>query len=123
MARSLEKIREIFPLSDNCFELQKTIDKVMNEKQFYASKLNRTEMKRLDDRQTELNNYFTKLNCKKVVSGKKIEELDEIASKYQAVDKDRIESENKPKVRQRIYIGLGILLVGLSIILITNRKK
>jgi hypothetical protein len=123
MARSLEKIREIFPLSDNCFELQKTIDKVMNEKQFYASKLNRTEMKRLDDRQTELNNYFTKINCKKVVSSKKIQELDEIASKYQAVDKDRIESENKPKVRQRIYIGLGILLVGLSVILITNRKK
>ena len=123
MARSLQKIRDVFPLSDDCFQLQKTIDKVMNEKQFYASKLNRTEMKRLDDRQTELNDYFSKINGKKVVCGKKIEELDEIASKYQAVDKDRIESENKPKVKQRIYIGLGILLVGLSIILITNRKK
>lgn len=123
MARSLQKIREVFPLSDDCIQLQKTIDMIMNEKQYYASKLNTTEMKRLDDRLNELNNHFDKLNCGKDITSIKFKELDEIAKTYQEVDKDRIESENKPKVRQRIYVGLGILLAGLGIILITNRKK
>jgi predicted nuclease with TOPRIM domain len=80
MARSLDKIREVFPFSDDCFELQKTIDRIMNEKQFYASKLNRIELKRLDDRLTELNDYFAKLNCKNSISSKKIKELEALVA-------------------------------------------
>ena len=32
MARNIEDIRKLFPYSDNCLEMQKTIDKIMNEK-------------------------------------------------------------------------------------------
>jgi hypothetical protein len=121
MARSIQQIRVAFPISNDCFELQKTIDKIINEKSFYAIKLNRTEMQRLDLRLAELNDYFSKKNCQILLGNKKLEQVSEIATKYQEVDKVRIEAENKPEVKKRIYIGIGIMLAGLGIILITNK--
>lgn len=121
MARKIEDIRLAFPYSDDCFQLEKTIEKIMNEKSFYALKLNRTEMQRLDLRLAELNDYFAKKNCQIVLGNKKLEQVSEVATKYQEVDKIRIEAENKPEVKKRIYIGVGIILAGLSIILITNK--
>lgn len=122
MPRSINQIRVAFPISDDCVELQKTIDKIMNEKSFYGLKLNRTEMQRLDLRLAELNDYFTKKKCEVVLGNKKLENVSEIATKYQQVDKVRIEAENKPQIKKRIYFGIGIMLVGLGIILITNKK-
>jgi hypothetical protein len=111
-----------FPFSDDCVELQKTIDKIMNEKSFYALKLNRTQMGLLDKRIKELNDFYAKKNCQIVLGNKKLEIVSDVATKYQEVDKTRIEAESKPQVTKRIYVGIGILLAGLSIILITNKK-
>ena len=57
-----------------------------------------------------------------MLGNKKLEQVSEISTKYQEVDKIRIEAENKPQVQKRIYIGVGIVLLGVSIILITNKK-
>lgn len=122
MARKIEDIRKLFPYSDDCVQLQKTIDKIINEKSFYALKLNSKEIVVLDKRLAELNGFYTKINCELVLGNKKLEQVSEISTKYQEVDKIRIEAENKPQVQKRIYIGVGIVLLGVSIILITNKK-
>ena len=122
MARNIEDIRKLFPYSDNCLEMQKTIDKIMNEKSFYALRLDSKEMSVLDARLVELNNFFAKKNCQIVVGDKKLEQVNEIANKYKEIDKIRIEAESKSEVKKRIYIGIGILLVATSIILISNKK-
>lgn len=122
MARKIEDIRKLFPYSDNCLELQKTIDKIINEKSYYASALNSREMSVLDARLLELNNFFASKNCQIVIGDKKLEQIKKIAQNYQEIDKIRIEAESKSEVKKRIYIGIGILLVATSIILISNRE-
>ena len=122
MARKIEEIRKLFPYSDDCVEMQKTIDKIINEKSFYALRLDSKEMSVLDARLSEINNFFAKKNCQIVVGDKKLEQVNEIANKYKDVDKIRIEAESKSEVKKRIYIGIGILLVATSIILISNKK-
>jgi hypothetical protein len=122
MARKIEEIRKLFPYSDDCVEMQKTIDKIINEKSFYALRLDSNEMSVLDARLSEINNFFAKKNCQIVVGDKKLEQVNEIANKYKDVDKIRIEAESKSEVKKRIYIGIGILLVATSIILISNKK-
>jgi hypothetical protein len=122
MARNIEQIRKAFPYSDNCFELEKTIGKLLNEKSFYALKMNSGEIVVLDKRLAELNSYFSKINCEVVLGDKKLEQTLEISKKYGEIDKIRIETESKSQTNKRIYIGIGIVLVGVGIILITNRK-
>jgi hypothetical protein len=122
MARKIEDIRKLFPYSDDCVEMQKTIDKIINEKSFYALRLDSNELSVLDARLSEINNFFAKKNCQIVVGDKKLEQVNEIANKYKEIDKIRIEAESKSEVKKRIYIGIGILLVATSIILISNKK-
>ena len=122
MARNLEEIRKAFPYSEDCFEMKKNIDKIINEKSYYASKLNRTEMKFLDQRLNELNDFFNKKNCEIIIGNKKIEEVSNISKRYGEVDKTRIEAENIAETKKRIFIGIGIVLAGVGIILITNKK-
>lgn len=122
MARSIDEIRKLFPYSDNCFDMQKTIDKLINEKSYYAVRLNTGELNVLDKRLAELNSHFNKITCDVVIGNKKLEQVSNIAEKYGEIDKIRIEAENKKEVNKRIYIGIGIMLAGVGIILITNRK-
>jgi hypothetical protein len=122
MARSIGDIRKFFPYTDNCLLLEKTINKVINEKSYYALKMDSGEMAVLDQRLKELNDYFAKINCEMILGNKKIEQVSEIANKYQEIDKIRIESESIKERNKRIYIGIGIILAGVGIILITNRK-
>jgi hypothetical protein len=102
--------------------LEKTINKVINEKSYYALKMDSGEMAVLDQRLKELNDYFAKINCEVILGNKKIEQVSEIANKYQEIDKIRIESESIKERNKRVYIGIGIVLAGAGIILITNRK-
>ena len=122
MARSIADIRKLFPYNDDCVELQKTIDKLINEKSYYALRLNFGEISVLDKRLSELNSFFNKITCEMVIGNKKLEQVSEIANKYQEIDKIRIESESIKERNKRIYIGIGIILAGVGIILITNRK-
>ena len=66
--------------------------------------------------------YWMKKNCQIVIGDKKLEQVNQIATKYQEIDKIRIEAESKSEVKKRIYIGIGILLVATSIILISNKE-
>ena len=122
MARSIDEIRKLYPYSDNCFEMEKTIGKIINEKSFYAIKMNSGELSVLDKRLTELNDFFAKKNCEMVLGNKKIEEVLEISKKYGEIDKVRIETQSIAERNKRIFIGVGIVLAGAGIILITNKK-
>jgi hypothetical protein len=122
MARSIEQIRKIFPYSDDCFELEKTIGKIINEKSFYALKINSGEISVLDIRLKELNNFFSKKNCDMILGNKKLQDVSNISSKYGEIDRLRIETESITQRNKRIYVGVGIVLLGVAIILITNRK-
>jgi len=122
MARSIDEIRKLYPYSDNCFEMEKTIGKIINEKSFYALKMNSGEISVLDRRLTELNDFFAKKNCEMVLGNKKIEEVLEISKKYGEIDKIRIETQSIAERNKRVYIGIGIVLAGAGIILITNKK-
>jgi hypothetical protein len=122
MARSIDEIRKLYPYSDNCFEMEKTIGKIINEKSFSAINMNSGEISVLDKRLAELNDFFAKKNCEMVLGNKKIEEVLEISKKYGEIDKIRIETQSIAERNKRIFIGVGIVLVGAGIILITNKK-
>jgi hypothetical protein len=122
MARSIDQIRKLFPYSDDCFELEKTIGKVINEKSFYALRLSTGEVSVLDKRLKELNDFFAKKNCQMVIGDKKIQQTLDISKKYGEIDKIRIETQSIADRNKRIFIGVGIVLAGVGIILITNKK-
>jgi hypothetical protein len=122
MARSIVEIRWLYPYSDNCFEMEKTIGKIINEKSFYSLNMNSGELSVLDKRLTELNDFFAKKNCEMVLGNKKIEEVLEISKKYGEIDKVRIETQSIAERNKRIFIGVGIVLAGAGIIIITNKK-
>jgi hypothetical protein len=122
MARSIDQIRKLFPYSEDCFELEKTIGKVINEKSFYALRLSTGEVSVLDKRLKELNDFFAKKNCQMVIGDKKIQQTLDISKKYGEIDKIRIETQSIADRNKRIFIGVGIVLAGVGIILITNKK-
>jgi hypothetical protein len=49
-------------------------------------------------------------------------DLDKTIKKYQEIDKIRIEAQSDAEKKKRIYIGIGVLLAGLGIILIATKK-
>jgi hypothetical protein len=49
-------------------------------------------------------------------------DLENLSKKYQEIDKIRIEAESDAQRKKRIYIGIGIMMAGLGIILITSKK-
>lgn len=122
MARSINEIRRLFPYTDDCLLLEKTINKIINEKSYYSLKMNSGELAVLDKRLGELNDYFAKINCEMVLGNKKLEQVSQIAKTFGEIDKARIEAETKAERNKRIYIGIAIILAGVGIILITNKK-
>lgn len=122
MARSITELRKLYPTSDDCFWIEKTINRIINEKSFYAIKMNSAELTVLDQRLKELQDDFAKKNCEMVLGNKKIEEVSDIVKKYGEIDKARIESQSIAERNKRIIIGIGIILAGVGIILITNKK-
>jgi hypothetical protein len=49
-------------------------------------------------------------------------DLEKQIKKYKEIDKIRIEAERDAEKKKRIYIGIGILLAGLGIVLIASKK-
>ncbi len=49
-------------------------------------------------------------------------DLENLSKKYKEIDKIRIEAESDAQRKKRIYIGVGVLLAGLGIILIASKK-
>ena len=87
MARSIEQIRKLYPYTDDCLLLEKTINKLINEKSYYALKLNAGEISVLDKRLAELNSYFTKINCELNLGNITLAQVSKISNKYGQIDK------------------------------------
>ena len=49
-------------------------------------------------------------------------EIEKALKKYNEIDKIRIEAQSDAERKKRIYIGIGVLLAGLGIILIATKK-
>lgn len=122
MARNVEQIREAFPYSNDCIEIQKTIDKVVNERSFEALKSSNSDASLLSKRLAELERFFEKSNCSLVLGNLKTQQVADVASKYNEIDRVRIEEETDKQVRKRVLIGVSVFLAGLGIVLIINRK-
>jgi hypothetical protein len=122
MARNVQQIRDAFPYSNDCFEMQKTIDKVINEKSYEALKASNSEVSLLNQRLAELERFFEKSNCSLVLGNSKMQQVGDVVSKYNEIDRIRIEAESDAEVKKRILIGASVLLAGVGIVLIVNRK-
>lgn len=49
-------------------------------------------------------------------------DLEQTIKKYKEIDEIRIEAQSDAERKKRIYIGIGVLLAGLGIILIATKK-
>lgn len=78
------------------------------------------------DRTEAISRYrkeFNDNNCTKIIEQYRQQELGDVASKFQELDKRRIEEESKYVRNQRIFFGGLILLGGLVIITLFGKKK
>ena len=66
---------------------------------------------------------FNNKNCTKIIEQYRQQELGDVASKFTALDKARIEEESKYVRNQRVFFGGLILLGGVIIITMFSKKK
>ena len=110
-----------FPKTEDCVELQKQVEKLLSLQLYYASNfLDLTELKPfLADKKKQMVN----LQCDKKLVANKGAMIDYYVNKYSAVDKDRIEPDSIKQARTRIYVGVGILIVGFGLFISAISKK
>lgn len=78
------------------------------------------------DRKEAIARYRKEFNdndCTKVIEQYRQQELGDVASKFSALDKARIEQESKYVRNQRVFFGLLVLLGGFVIITMFSKKK
>jgi hypothetical protein len=66
---------------------------------------------------------FNNKNCTKIIEQYRQQELGDVASKFSALDKARIEEESKYVRNQRVFFGGLVLLGGIVIISMFSKKK
>ena len=66
---------------------------------------------------------FNDNDCTKIIEQYRQQELGDVASKFSALDKARIEEESKYVRNQRIFFGGLVLLGGVVIITMFGKKK
>jgi hypothetical protein len=79
----------------------------------------------INNAQVDLNTFkqsFTKNNCDKVLIASKLENVDNLISKYSDIDKIRIESESIKQRNYRLILGAFVLISGLLIVVTINKK-
>jgi len=123
MARSIEQIRKDFPYSEKCSELYGTIRKAINQRSFSSTQMSNNEVSILNKRIEELEQFYNKIKCNDVSIAEKSEKVIGIYDKYKDIDEIRIESESIQQRNKRIYIGIGVMLAGIGILLIINKKN
>jgi hypothetical protein len=66
---------------------------------------------------------FNNKNCTKLIEQYRQQELGDVASKFSALDKARIEEESKYVRNQRVFFGGLVLIGGIVIITMFSKKK
>jgi hypothetical protein len=122
MARSKEEIRKAFPYSENCFDLSNTISRAMNQRSFASKQMGNNEVSVLTNRIDELNALYKINKCENDLTKQDSNRVKQVFNKYKEIDQIRIESKNIEQRNKRLYIGIGVLLAGLGILLIANKK-
>lgn len=67
-------------------------------------------------------NKFSSLGCEKKVEQYKQTFIKTAVDKYTTLDEQRIEAESKYQANVRIFIGVSILVIGLTVILTANSE-
>lgn len=121
MNLSIQQYRDKYPYSTDCVKLEKTIGQLRNLKSYYVTKLNSTEINKITQRLNELETFYNKNTCDVVLGNLKLQKVDEIAEKYNAISKIRIETESKIEANKRKIVGTAIVLAGLGVLLIATK--
>ena len=122
ITRSIEQVRLAFPSNKDCVILDQTMSKLMNEKSYHAVRLDTPNVLVLDKRYAELKNFYDNNKCDSVLGNISLSKVNEISSTFKEIDEIRINARTDKLVRNRNIIGASILLAGIGVILIVNKK-
>jgi hypothetical protein len=87
---------------------------------YFENKRNQYDSKEAIDRTKK---EFNDNDCTKVIEQYRQQELGDVANKFSALDKARIEEESKYVRNQRIFFGVLILLGGVVMITMFGKNK
>jgi len=123
MPFSSSELSLTFPETKNCVELDRQINKLVNNTDFWRKQFNEEQAsasKSLSDRKKK---QSQDLNCAKVIEAERGKVISSIFKKYSEVDKTRIETESIQKRNKQVIFGGAILIIGLGIIISVTYKK
>ena len=112
-----------FPKTQDCVELQKQVEKLLSLQMYYASNFMNDQLAELKPFLIDKKKQMVNLKCDKNLVSNKGAMIDYYVNKYSAVDKDRIEPDSINQARTRIYVGVGILIVGFGLFISAISKK
>ena len=112
-----------FPNTKDCLELDRQINKLVNNTDYWRKQFNESEAnasKTLSDLKKK---QSQDKNCAKIIAQERGKVISSIADKYTEVDKIRIETDSIKKRNKQIAFGGAILLIGLGVIISITYKK
>lgn len=122
MAYTSFELKKAFPTVNSCSELDKQIQMLTINKDYWARQANDAERNATDSLLSSKKKVFSTLKCDKTLIAEKNVMLDYYIDKYSQLDKSRIEKESISERNKRLYIGGGILVIGLGILIYLTKK-
>jgi hypothetical protein len=110
------------PDKNKCISLRSLIETYHSSIAYSDSIRDYEHVKTLQSQLDEKNKEFSKLNCSAKISQFRGEEVQSIASIYQQMDKQRIQSDTSYQFKQRLFFG-SVVLLGALLMVATFKKK
>lgn len=112
-----------FPETKDCLELERQINKLVLNTDFWNKQLNSKQAKASKELSDIRKKQSQDLNCAKVIADERGKVISSIAEKYSEVDKVRIQTESIKNRNKQVVFGGAILLIGLGLIITVTSKK
>ena len=113
----------VFPETQDCEQLKIQIDRLLVNKDYWVKNGNESELNANQAYLDLKKKYYDKKDCGTKVSKIKSDLIQNVTDIYGAQDKARIEAESKYQVKQRVFIGILVLLGALFIIRTFGKKR
>jgi hypothetical protein len=117
------ELSSIFPETKDCIELDRQINKLVNNTDFWRKQFNEEQANASKGLSDLKKKQSQDQNCAKKIAEERGKVLSTIANKYSEVDRIRIETDSIKKRNKQIAFGGAILLIGLGIIISITYKK
>ena len=112
-----------FPETKDCLELERQINKLVLNTDFWNKQLNSKQAKASKELSDIRKKQSQDLNCAKVIADERGKVISSSAEKYSEVDKVRIQTESIKNRNKQVVFGGAILLIGLGLIITVTSKK